>query len=263
MFKLRLFIIVLIFNTNFSFCQSSLCILGTIHEPTKQVNINTIYGAIKNFKPDIILYEADTTYDILNNLNKIDLTEGRIVIEFHAIKKYVDYKPKTIILPFDWEEKQLFLVKNNFWEKIDSMNKIFNNYFNNHTDKYTKVVTEAYNDFSSLDNLIKTVSLRTQNEQYIRKLIELKSKWEYNKLIEMSNETEGLKTAASYLSLGLEYWNKRNQEMSTNVLKVIKKYPNKRILVLTGNNHKYFLYNLLEPKQIENRFILKEYWNSY
>ena len=50
--------------------------------------------------------------------------------------------------------------------------------------------------------------------------------------------------------------------MAQNILMVIKKYPNKRILVQTGNAHKFFIYNELENKQINNNYDIIEYWEE-
>ncbi|MBK6497104.1 MAG: hypothetical protein IPG00_02615 [Saprospiraceae bacterium] len=85
--------------------QTNLCILGTFHNETSKINSQSIYQAINNFKPDIILYEADTVLDIRNNLKGLD------AIEFKSIHNYLKLNPKTQILPYDWTGKQKFREK--------------------------------------------------------------------------------------------------------------------------------------------------------
>lgn len=52
-------------------------------------------------------------------------------------------------------------------------------------------------------------------------------------------------------------WNERNRIMADNIIKAAKKYPRKRLVVLTGATHRYMLQDLLkDEKSIE----LKEFW---
>ena len=242
---------------NLAYGQTKLSLLGTIHDEQIKINSEAVLKAITTFNPDVILYEADTTLDIRNNLKGMD------AIEFHAIHKYLKTKPKTLIFPFDWTGKQAFMKQNNYWSKVDSMNKTLNGYFSNgKANSLSLTIIEGFSDFSTVDNLLSNEDLKTINQAFAQKTIELKTKWEYKKLIEMANADESLKSIVPTLTLGQEYWDKRNIEMSKNILNTISKYPNKRILVITGNNHKHYLFAQLAPKQAENKFEIVEYWEK-
>jgi pheromone shutdown protein TraB len=253
--RLYLFFI-LSFTCHLTSGQTKLCILGTIHIETDKIKSEDYIKAFEKFKPDMILYEADTVLDIRNSLKGL---EG--AIEFTSIHDYLKSKPKTQILPYDWNGKQGFRAKNNFWAKIDSMGKVFNSYFSTgQADKLSITTFEALSDFKSAESEIDSESLETLNKPYVRKLVELKSKWEYRKIIDMANTNETLKKIVPILQMGQDYWDIRNKEMAQNILNIVKQHPNKRILVQTGNAHKYYLYNELETKQKDNNFIIVEYW---
>jgi hypothetical protein len=242
---------------NLAYGQTKLSLLGTIHDEQVKINSEAVFKAISTFNPDVILYEADTTLDIRNNLKGMD------AIEFQAINKYLKTKPKTSIFPFDWMGKQAFMKQNNYWARIDSMNKTLNGYFSSgKASSLSLSIIEGFSDFSTVDNLLSNEDLKTINQPVAQKIIELKTKWENKKLLEMANADESLKSIVPILTLGQEYWNKRNIEMSKNVLTTISKYPNKRILVITGNNHKHYLFAQLEPKQAEKKFEIVEYWDK-
>jgi pheromone shutdown protein TraB len=255
--KLYIFII-LIFTCQLTHGQTKLCILGTCHVETDKIKSEDYIKAFEKFKPDIILYEADTILDIRNSLNGL---EG--AIEFKSIHNYLKLKPKTKILPYDWTGKQSFRAKNNYWARIDSLGKVFNSYFSaGKADKLSITTFEALSDFKSAESEIDNENLETLNKPYVRKLVELKSKWEYIKIIDMANTNVTLKMIVPILQMGQNYWDIRNKEMAKNILNIVKQYPNKRILVQTGNAHKYYLNNELETKQKDNNFIIVEYWEQ-
>lgn len=249
---------IFVFNLQLTYGQTKLCILGTDHEERVKIKSEDYVKAFERFKPDIILYEADTILDIRHSLEGL---EG--AIEFKSIHKYLKKKPKTIILPYDWTGKQDFRAKNNYWARIDSMGKVFNSYFSTgQVDKLSAMTFEVLADFKSAESEIEYESLEVLNMPYVRKLVELRSKWEYKKILDMANTNDTLKKIVPILKMGQDYWDIRNQEMAQNILNVVKKYPNKRILVQTGNAHKYYLYNELEIKQKDNNFTLVEYWEK-
>ncbi len=240
--------------------QSVLCIVGTVHNPTDKINSDSILKVIAGFNPTLILYEADTILDLRNNLKGID---GGTTNEFIAINKYLKIKPATTILPFDWTGKQKFREQNNYWPRIDSMNKAINNLLDKGKPSQLSMnIIESLTDFSELNNLFLKEDLFTLNQPYLRRIIELKTKWEYQKLIEMANAEDSLKNIKSNIQLGFSYWELRNKNMAANILSIIKSNPDNRILVLVGNNHKYFLYNELANKQKEYSFMLTEFWQN-
>jgi len=54
-----------------------------------------------------------------------------------------------------------------------------------------------------------------------------------------------------------DQWNERNRIMADNIIRAVKEYPGKRLVVLTGATHRYTLRDLLkEERSIE----LKEFW---
>jgi hypothetical protein len=247
----------LLLSCNLLYGQAKVSLLGIIHEETLKINSDSVFKAILAFKPDVILYEADTILNIRNDLKGLD------AIEFHAINKYLKKSPETLIFPFDWTGKQNFRNQNNYWPRIDSVNKTINEYFSNgKANLLSLTVIEGLSDFSMVDKLLSNEDLKTINQPFARKLLELKLKWENKKIIDMANSDESLKTILPALTMGLEYWDKRNIEMAKNILTVINNYPNKRVLILTGNNHKYYLYGQLDPKQKENNFKIMEYWEK-
>ena len=55
-----------------------------------------------------------------------------------------------------------------------------------------------------------------------------------------------------------ELWDKRNAVMAQNIKKYVQQFPNKRIVVVAGADHRPYLRKLLISEQ--NGYILQEYW---
>jgi len=60
-----------------------------------------------------------------------------------------------------------------------------------------------------------------------------------------------------FIPVHRSYWDTRNQAMVANIVKQIKINPNKRIVVLTGYSHRYYLMDALQQYQTELTFSLK------
>ena len=58
------------------------------------------------------------------------------------------------------------------------------------------------------------------------------------------------------------FWEDRNIFMSRRILQHIKIHSGKKIVILTGLMHKYFLYDLLKPESVPFAFKLVEYYEA-
>ena len=92
--------------------QTKLCILGTFHNQTSNINRQSIYQAITNLKPDIILYVPHTVLDIRIHSKGID------AIQFKSIHNHLKFKHNNPIYPSDSTGRHKFRQKNNYWEFI-------------------------------------------------------------------------------------------------------------------------------------------------
>ncbi len=74
---------------------------------------------------------------------------------------------------------------------------------------------------------------------------------------EILRKYPGYETLVEDYQFDYQEWQERNRIMASNILKAAKDYPGKRLVVLTGAEHRYILRDLLKnEKSIE----LKEYW---
>lgn len=72
------------------------------------------------------------------------------------------------------------------------------------------------------------------------------------------NRTPSLRKFKNYWESACSYWDKRNTIMAKNIKKYAHDFPNSRIVVIAGAEHRYYLRKLLLSDQ--DGYILKEYW---
>ncbi len=239
------------------YAQTQLTIVGTVHKPTEKINSDTLYNLLVKLEPDIFLIELDSIQR-LEHLNSEDSKTN----ENLAITRYKKVFPKVLIEPFDLTNREDFLKKNHYWQKIGIYNKVLDSLITNQRlDEPSKLILEAFADISTYTQLFERQSATLQliNSEEATKAIELRNKWEYDKVPLLVNRNPYLKEVATYASLGSEYWHMRNKAMAKNILAAIKKYPNKRLVVFVGNNHRFYLLNELVPLEQSLKFTLKKF----
>lgn len=249
--------------------KAELIIIGTVHFPTKKINKDTIYSVLENLKPDLILMESDMTNFNSDFTFKNTYDEN----EWNAVLKYKTNYKTTLFRPMEFEGRNNYRKENgiqnpdvvlNEINVLDSLNILSKKY----KESWNRYI-ELSNSLNELDNN----SLRELNSISTDNLVRERQFYQYQKLKEIVDENEQflklkIETAAKD-SISLRELYKRysyfeelrNRTIIDNILKWKSKYPNKKIVVLIGFYHRYFLVNELKWKQNKYDFELKEYYN--
>lgn len=266
---ITLFLNSLLFNAQAGNKQqkTELIIIGTVHFPTKQINEDTIYSILENLKPDLILMESDMTNFNPDFTFKNTYDEN----EWNAVVKYRANFKNTLFRPIEFEGRNNYRKENGIQNPDVVLNEInVLDSLNILPEKHKKIwnrFIELSNSLNELDNN----SLKEINSVATENLVRERQFYQYQKLKEIVDEND------QFTKLKVETANKdsislrelykrycyfeelRNRTIIDNVLKWKNKYPNKKIVVLIGFYHKYFLVNELKWKQKENNFELKDY----
>ena len=79
----------------------------------------------------------------------------------------------------------------------------------------------------------------------------------YQKIPEIAKDRNELQEFKDFIPIHMEYWDLRNRAMAANILNQIKRNPNKRIAVLNGYTHRYYLIDELKKYETELEFSVK------
>jgi hypothetical protein len=261
LFLAALFFCVLTVSFSQEIDSTEICIIGTSHTNTDFCNVQVLYSVLCTVKPDLILIELDSSffnsdlqYDSIEYSYLFD--EKQSSVEIIASHKYQQIF-KTDIRPYDISKRNQFYRDNDFFNRQNQMYLDIYNLGNK--DSLSSINQTYFQLFSlSLDrvNNLKITSLRELNSEEVMRLLEIQQFIELNIPLGIVETTNSLKKHIEFAHLQKDFWEKRNKQMVQNILIFAKRY--KRIVVLTGNLHRYYLVNQLSAQK--GNYKIKDFW---
>lgn len=251
---------------NFSKNDPKISVLGTVHFPTENVNADSIYNVLLKFEPDMILTEIgqenmyeDFTYKKLYNEN-----------EMVSVVRYKMNHPKVQLRPIDIFERNekrkalgVFSEASPVFQNLNKLNreKSFSN--------KEQVIWNKFSDYWKQSDNIGKSELKTINSKESDKVVDSLIYYQYFKLKEivdqnplfekskMANAKKDTISQRNYFATWADFEMSRNKAIAENVHQYIKENPHKRIIVLIGFKHRFFIKEYLEHQGVN----LSEYYN--
>jgi len=267
-----------------TYCQDSISIanqkakiylIGVVHTENKYRNADSLYDILLHIKPDLILSETDT----LSGYFKPDFTMvqppkwyttarklniGRkMPPEMEVLYTYKKNDTSVAILPFDIDiiNRKKSVLENNANEikwiddlnKVDRLGKIpaalkrLHENVEQYSNYYIELLPKSYRDINrkAVSDSIRELMIR-ENE-YFPKVIDA---------------VPELKEYKNWYTEHSAYWQLRNKTMRDNILKMMEMKKAKKVVVLTGLLHKYYLTDLLTEVKDQFNFELAAYYQA-
>ena len=280
--KQILLVICFYFTTHvFVFAQQTeklteILIIGVNHNKTKKINYNKLYQLLEKNKPDLILWEQSEDFERVFGLR----TAYRLKIfsnatEQLALQVFNKKNRLTPILGFDTSFSS-------------SMNNIKENISSNHYSKEERIAKKNYiKESIRIDDTFftKLYQSKLSNEDSLkyRSYVDLHNNYVYdiyNKSLEeinlpiIYNKGKEMEEMESNVMIPLarkykidsvaineyisdqHFGEARNRYMANKVLAIASAHQGKRIIVLTGLNHKYFMIDALTKQYKMNLKLL-------
>jgi|SRR5690606_2946200 len=254
----------------FSFIISNIClaqqtktqiyIIGNIHDSVPNYNPTILFQILDNIKPDIILHEVDSEGMKDYETNK-DIKGNEIIASNLYLKKF----SQTLRFSFDFEGRNKYRKEKGMVPTDNLTVKLIDSLYN--AKKLTRQHANIYETFKNItDSLIKIAELSPENFNNSKtdSIAEKRQYFQYQELLKITNERpEFVKNYVvkpngekiSYkdgFKLMSDFWNLRNQTMAKNIYDIAEKYPNRKIVVLTGFLHRYYLIKELRERNNGN-----------
>jgi len=256
--KCLVFLLFLFSNSIYNaYSQTEICIVGEFHEERTYMNADSIYNILSRIKPDVILVELDSSFftnDFLFDLDKYpDLLSSNqnIGSEKYRLRNKVDLRP------FDMSGRDEWYKKTNYFE---NQNKMFTDviglYEKNELSKKDREDVELIQLVMNYNGMTFS-SVKDLNVSMTVKFLSVREKIIYPKMLSIIENTDKLQHWIDFAQLWKAHWDERNAIMADNIKKTANDYPNKRIVVFVGLEHKPGLIDLLENSP---NFVIKEYW---
>ncbi|MBK1895135.1 TraB/GumN family protein [Chryseobacterium paridis] len=254
----------------FSQNKNEIYVIGNIHQNVPNYNPAILFGILDQIKPDIILHEVDSKgMNEYEAMAETDLKENEITASTQYLKKY----PKTIRAPFDFEgrnqyrkDKGMVPTDNLAVQLIDSLykaksldatdSKIYERFLST-TEELKKVAELAPKNFNNAEN--DQLCEKRQNEQYheLTKITDKRPEFAKRFVVKPNGEKISYRDGFKLMS---GFWDLRNQTMASNIYKAAAQHPGKKIVVLTGFLHRYYIIKQL-TKLNDLKYVIKEFYD--
>lgn len=252
----------------FSQSKTELYIIGNIHDSVPNYHPKVLFSILDKIKPDIILHEVDSE-GMRQYEQNIDVRGNEIKASNLYVKKY----PKTLRFPFDFEGRNQYrkdrgmvpadnlaikLIDSLYKEKLLTVNetKIYETFIQS-TNRLMKIAELSPDKFNNV--ITDSIAEKRQNEQYSGLVTITDERDEFAQRFVTKPDGNRL-TLRSGFKLMSKFWDLRNKTMASNIYEIAIKYPNMKIVVLTGFLHRYYL--LRELRRFNNgHYLIKEFYD--
>jgi hypothetical protein len=250
--------ILVLYQIN-GYCQTDsskneVIIIGTIHTGNKNFNHKTLYLLLDSLMPDIILDEDSEIFKPVFGLKTATFLKFlKPSIEQLALQTFSKRNRNIIILPFD----TAFAIKQSSKNQVKNEILARKQYIKNQIKLEAAIFDSLQivtKDFIDSLNLANSISKRYKYYESFndKNLKEINEPTFYNIAGDLYKDDEELilPLIKKYLKdtilikefeKDLVFWDKRNKYMVRKIESISELHPKKRIIVLTGLNHKYFL----------------------
>lgn len=245
-------------------------IIGVVHSENTVRNSNSLLSLLKQANPDIILSETDTLSGYFTSDSMLipppkwyriarKMGLGRkMPPEKEVLYKYKKLNPEIIIYPFDITiiDRPQFVKQDRLFETtfIDELNKAYAN------KEIPAIFSNTHADYIQYSNYLYQVSQKGYteiNQPAVTDSIRAMMKLEQDYFPALIDSVQRLYRFKEQYQQRHQYWQLRNETMARHIMNILKNQPGKRILVLTGLLHKYYLIDLLIKEQKNLEFELK------
>ncbi|MDJ0366400.1 hypothetical protein QMK33_14675 [Hymenobacter sp. H14-R3] len=246
---------------------TQLVVLGTTHAPHANLKPDSLYAALEILKPDVILFERDSAYipqlrrsPGLPQALQVALGGSAPENEGQAIRKYVRWHPATVWQPFEWNRRNAYHRQYGILTKPDEvMQRLRQLRATQQLAPWQLRSLHTYDSLSTHLNMLAQLPLDSLNTTAADSLAAHRQHAQYQLLGKIVAAHPALSEFRAFYQINEAYWGIRNRAMARNIAAWLVRYPHKRLVVLTGFNHRYYLLHELRPRQKALHFTLVEY----
>lgn len=267
-----LYLFILTFFGLFSFGQSnekaSVYLIGTVHDSSSVLTPKMLFAILDEIRPDVLLQENDSK-QIAEYTKEIRPTSNEQTATLQYIKKY----PQTLNLPFEFEGRNQFRLDRGMVPTDALTIRLIDSLYKEKAlqPENMKIYAKYLEANHALKAFAKT-DIETLNGVVFENLNRYRQNIQHHEVPKISNSehlfltryvTKPAGEKISYregYQLWCNFWDLRNNSMAINILRHANEHKGKRIVVLTGVQHKYYLKELLS-KYADGSYELLEYFN--
>lgn len=242
-------------------------VLGTVHFPTAAFTADSLYNALETLRPDVILFEIDSVR--IDQVFQSPPLGQRLAValglqaesnEIMAVAKYKQFHPVVLVRPYEWDQRDAFHRRHHILTTPDSIfTKLRALRAAGRLTSQQQRTLGTYDSLTTcLNDLGATQPLSAFNSVAADSLAQRRQYYQYHKIKAIVDATAELREFRNFYRLNERYWDIRNLAMARNIRRYAAYYPGRRLLVLTGFFHRYYLRRELAARQGAEHYHLVE-----
>lgn len=268
-------ILILLTFTSILSCKresaTEIIVIGTQQKSGPNFNPEILFNILESVKPDFILLELDSTKFTSDFRSKQTSKEN----EYLAAEKYHVKYPTTQLRPYEFEGLNQYMINKGIQptggltlELLDSLYK---------TDLLGPGDTKkfkTYKDLLESLSILATKSPENFNNATTDSICEERFFYQYKMIPRTTNTLEEFRIrfvakpngekidyGAGY-QLWANFWGLRNATKAKNIMTISEQNKGKKIVVLCGFTHRYYIIKKLKRLTKDKNIELKEYYEK-
>jgi len=250
---------------------TEIIVIGTQHKPVPNFNSEILFNILENVKPDFILHERDSSAFNL----EFKFIETPTENEGIASSKYIKKHPTTQLRPYEFENRNQHRIDHGMRPTDGLTLKLVDSLYK--AELLTTSEAEIFKTYKDAIEPLKIIAAKIPkawNTPTADSLCENRQFHQYQMIPKITNTREEF--ANKFLTkpngkkisyrdgyqLWADFWDLRNQTMAKNIMTIAEQNKGKRIVVLCGFMHRYYILKELKRLTKNKNIILKEFYKK-
>jgi hypothetical protein len=236
---------------------TEIVVVGTVHSATAKYSVQDLVRILQQVKPDVVLFEYPA--DMMTPAFEFK-SVAKDSLEQQAVLEYVK-QTGAKIRPYDIDGRNGFYERTNYFARQRQCNQELGAQINsNGLNADAQRVVAALDAANARRDSLGQSEPRTINSFQADTAIDEKQ-WLMNQGIpEIVRLTPELRGCETFWNSSRAYWVRRNNGMLNNIRRLAAEFAGRRLVVLCGYEHRYYLRSHLYDWDQQPAYALKEYW---
>ncbi|VXD10706.1 hypothetical protein [Marinoscillum sp. 108] len=247
---------------------TEIIVIGTLHQPEANFNSEILFKILEEVKPDFILLELDSN-KFTADFRLKEAKENELL----ASKKYQEYYPDTQLRPYEFEDRNQYRIDKGMRPTDGLTLRLVDSLY--HVGLLTTAETEIFKTYKETLEPLKILAAKSPenfNNPTTDSLCERRQYYQYEMIPKITNVRDEfdsrflIKPNGERISyrdgyqLWADFWDLRNQTMAKNIMVISEQSEGKKIVVLCGFMHRYYILSELKQLTHGTDITLNEYY---
>ena len=238
-------------------CQGSkpeLVVIGTVHNETPKFREDTLGAILARLRPDVILLEFDPTF--FDSTGALKANYRNLTVESRAATKYAN-GARVTIRPYDIDGRNRFYQENDYFAREIRLNQdISRLHAAQELGVEARSIFDSLLTFAAARDTCAAGTIDVMNSAACDSTVLKKAHYAFKGFARIVSLTPTLATHASFCALADRFWTQRNDAMVANIVRHVAEPGVRRVVVLAGFEHRYYLRRELAHRAASSGFTL-------